>query len=114
VLLKTVLLVYSRGLMSSRKWARACRENVVYMAMSCGQQSDHSTTAAVVSSMAEQTKTVIRQFHTLSLIGRNIAKIFNKLAINMTYLFPVTFGICIYHNRSMQQPLHKINTGNLT
>ena len=51
ILLKVVLLAYSRGLISSRKIERACRENVTFMALSCMQQPDHSTIAAFVSSM---------------------------------------------------------------
>ena len=51
ILLKVVLLGYSRGLISSRQIERACKENVVFMALSCGQQPDHSTVAAFVSSM---------------------------------------------------------------
>jgi transposase len=51
ILLKIVLLGYARGLISSRKIERACRENVVFIALACGQQPDHSTIAAFVSSM---------------------------------------------------------------
>jgi transposase len=51
ILLKVVLLAYSRGLISSRKIEQACRENVVFIALACGQQPDHSTMAAFVSSM---------------------------------------------------------------
>jgi transposase len=51
VLLKVVLFGYSRGLISSREIERACKENVMFMALSCGQQPDHSTIAAFVSSM---------------------------------------------------------------
>ena len=54
VLLKIVLFGYSRGLISSRKLERACRENVVFMALSCGQQIDHSTIATFVSSMSDE------------------------------------------------------------
>ena len=54
VLLKVVLLAYSRGLISSRKIERACRENVIFMALSCGQYPDHSTVAAFISSMKNQ------------------------------------------------------------
>lgn len=54
ILLKVVLLGYSRGLISSRKIERACRENVVFMALSCGQYPDHSTIAAFVSSMKDE------------------------------------------------------------
>lgn len=53
VLLKVVLFGYSRGLISSRKIERACRENVTFMALSCGQYPDHSTIAAFVSSMKD-------------------------------------------------------------
>ena len=51
ILLKVVLFAYSRGLISSRKIERACKENVTFMALSCGQQPDHSTMATFVSSM---------------------------------------------------------------
>src|SRR4030042_1656466 len=54
ILLKIVLLGYARGLISSRKIERACRENVVFIALACGQQPDHSTIAAFVSSMKEE------------------------------------------------------------
>ena len=54
VLLKVVLLGYSRGLISSRAIERACCENVLFMAMSCNQRPDHSTIAAFVSSMKDQ------------------------------------------------------------
>jgi transposase len=54
ILLKVVLLGYSRGLMSSRKIERACCENVIFMAMSCNQRPDHSTIASFVSSMKDE------------------------------------------------------------
>jgi len=54
VLLKIVLLGYSRGLISSRDLERACRENVTFMALSCGQCPDHSTIAAFVSSLQDE------------------------------------------------------------
>jgi transposase len=60
ILLKVVLLGYSRGLTSSRQIERACCENVLFMAMSCNQRPDHSTIAAFVSSMKEQIKPLFR------------------------------------------------------
>ncbi len=51
VLIKIVLFGYSRGLISSRSLERACRENITFMALSCGQKPDHSTIAAFVSSL---------------------------------------------------------------
>jgi transposase len=54
VLLKIILFGYSRGLTTSRKLERACRENVIFMALTCGQQPDHSTIAAFVSNMKDE------------------------------------------------------------
>ena len=51
LLLKIVLPGYARGLVSSRKIEQACRENVVFIALACGQQPDHSTIATFMSSM---------------------------------------------------------------
>lgn len=45
VLLKVILLGYARGITSSRGIARACRENVVFMALS-GDSAPHFTTIA--------------------------------------------------------------------
>jgi transposase len=60
ILLKVVLLAYSRGLTSSRPIERACCENVLFMAMSCNQRPDHSTIASFVSSMKDQIKPLFR------------------------------------------------------
>ncbi len=54
VLLKIVLLAYARGIFTSRKIERACKENVVFMALSCGQEPDHSTIAPFVSSLQKE------------------------------------------------------------
>ena len=51
ILLKVVLFAYSRGLTGSRGIEQACRENVVFMALSCGVKPDHSTICGFVSSM---------------------------------------------------------------
>ena len=51
VLLKIVLFAYSRGMLHSRPIERAGKENITFMALSCGQSPDHSTIAAFVSSM---------------------------------------------------------------
>jgi len=54
VLLKVVLLGYSRGLLSSRKLEAACREQIVFMALTCGLRPDHSTIATFVSGTGEE------------------------------------------------------------
>ena len=60
VLLKVVLVAYSRGIISSRKIEQACRENTIFMALACGQVPDHSTVAAFISSMKEQIQPLFR------------------------------------------------------
>jgi len=58
VLIKIILFGYSRGLISSRSLERACLEKITFMALSCGQKPDHSTTAAFVSSIDEEVETL--------------------------------------------------------
>ncbi len=60
VLLKVVLLGYSRGLLTSRKLERACRENILFIALACGQTPDHSTIASFVSSMDQEILSVFQ------------------------------------------------------
>ena len=54
ILLKIILLSYSRGIISSRKIEQACRENVIFMAISGTQCPDHSTIANFVATMEEE------------------------------------------------------------
>lgn len=53
VLLKIVLLAYSRGIISSRKMEAACREHVLFMAVSGDSLPHFTTLAAFVSSMGD-------------------------------------------------------------
>ena len=53
ILLKIVLFAYSRGITSSRGIAQACRENVLFMALSADSQPHHSTIADFVTRMDE-------------------------------------------------------------
>ena len=54
VLLKVILLAYSRGITGSRRIERACRENILFMALSGGHQPDHATLAAFITAMNSQ------------------------------------------------------------
>ena len=73
LLLKVVLFGYSRGLISSRKIERACKENITFMALACGQQPDHSTIATFVSSMKVEIAPLFRDVllicHEMDLLG---------------------------------------------
>ncbi len=54
VLLKIILFAYSRGIVSSRKIARCCQENIVFMALSADTRPHFTTIADFVSSMEKE------------------------------------------------------------
>jgi transposase len=54
VMLKAILLSYSRGIFRSRQIERLCRDNVVFMALTGGQSPDHSTIARFIARMDMQ------------------------------------------------------------
>jgi transposase len=54
VLLKIVIYAYSRGITSSRKIEQACRENIIFMALSADTQPHFTTLADFISQMDEQ------------------------------------------------------------
>lgn len=58
ILLKIILFAYSRGIVGSRPIERACRENIIFMALGCGFQPDHSTIAHFVSSMKDEIESI--------------------------------------------------------
>ncbi len=76
VLLKIVLLAYSRGIVSSRAIEAACRNNVLFMAVS-GDSAPHFTSVAgFVAGLGEELKSIFTQVLTIcdrqGLIGREI------------------------------------------
>jgi len=60
ILLKVVLVGYSRGLIHSRKIEKACRENIIFMALCCGKVPDYSTICNFVKSMETELTEVFR------------------------------------------------------
>jgi len=54
ILLKIVLLAYSRGVTHSRKIERLCRENILFIAISADSQPHFTTIADFISSSTEQ------------------------------------------------------------
>jgi transposase len=76
ILLKIVLFGYSRGILSSRAIARACEENVVFMALSADTRPHFTTIAEFISSMEEVITRLFRDVLTVcyaeGLIGRRM------------------------------------------
>jgi transposase len=54
LLLKVVLLAFSRSMIGSRKIERACQENITFMALCCGMDPDYSTIAHFISSIKDE------------------------------------------------------------
>jgi transposase len=61
VLLKIVLLAYSRGLISSRSIERVCRENVLFMAISGDSAPQFTTIAKFVRELSPQIQALFTQ-----------------------------------------------------
>lgn len=61
ILLKIVLFAYSRGIESSRQMARACEENVTFMALSGDSRPHFTTIANFISRMEPEIGTVFQQ-----------------------------------------------------
>jgi transposase len=76
VMLKIVLLAYSRGLISSRSIERACAQNVLFMALTGDAQPSHTHIAKFVRELGEQIKPLFSQVlltcDRLGLIGRQM------------------------------------------
>ena len=76
VLIKIVLLAYSRGIIGSRKIEAACRENVLFMAVSGDSQPHFTTLSNFVSGMGELAAKLFAQVLVIcdrqGLIGREM------------------------------------------
>jgi len=58
LLLKAILFAYSQGILSSRKIEHACRHNIRFMALLCGEGPDHSTIADFIKKLGKHIETV--------------------------------------------------------
>ncbi len=54
ILLKIILLAYSKGCYTSRRIQELCRTNIQFIAISANCQPDHSTIAAFISSLQDE------------------------------------------------------------
>jgi transposase len=76
VILKIIILAYSRGIFSSRRIETLCKENILFKSISANTCPDHSTIAEFVSSIDEEICSifveVIAVCNELGLIGGEI------------------------------------------
>ena len=76
ILLKIVLYAYSKGIVSSRKIARCCCENIIFMALSADTRPHFTTIADFISSMDKEITKLFRDILLIcddqGLIGREM------------------------------------------
>lgn len=76
VLLKVILLGYARGMTSSRRIARACEENIIFIALSADSKPHFTTIADFVSTMSDEIESVFTDVlsicYTEELIGKTM------------------------------------------
>jgi transposase len=76
VMLKIVLLAYSRGVVSSRRIERLCRENVLFMAISGDSAPQFTTIAKFIRELGEEARAIFTEVlltcDRLGLIGRQM------------------------------------------
>jgi transposase len=76
ILLKIILFAYSRGITSSRKIARACEENIIFMALSAGTRPHFTTIADFISTIDKETMGIFLQIlltcDSMGLIGKEM------------------------------------------
>jgi transposase len=76
LLLKVVILAYSKGITSSRRIESMCRENIIFMALSADLQPDHSTVADFISrspeAIADLFSQIVLMCDQLGLIGKDM------------------------------------------
>jgi transposase len=76
IMLKIILFAYSKGMHSSREIERACRENIIFMALAATTQPHFTTIAHFISSMKDEIVPLFRDVLTLcysqGLIGKEM------------------------------------------
>jgi len=76
ILLKTILFAYSRGITSSRKIARRCEENIIFMALSAHTRPHFTIIADFISNQDEEATAMFQEVilicDEMGLIGRGM------------------------------------------
>jgi len=118
ILLKVILLAYARGMLSSRQIERACRENILFIALSYGYPPDHSTIAAFISSMQAEIESlfcnVLLVCQGLDLLGgTHFALDGVKLSANVSKEWSGTFDELKRKREKLQEKLQQVMADHL-
>lgn len=113
ILLKIILLAYSKGMISSRQMERACRENIIFIALSYGYAPDHSTIAQFISSMQSEIQVIFSNIllvcEELGLLGGTHFSLDGvKLSANVSKEWSGTFDELKHKRDKLQEKLQQV------
>ena len=113
ILLKVVLLAYARGILGSRQIERACRENITFMALSCGQCPDHSTISSFITSMQDEIIMIYQNILLIcekeGLLGSTSFSLDGlKLPANASKEMSGTFSELTYKKKKLEEKVSKL------
>ena len=113
IMLKIILYAYSRGIISSRKMAQTCRENVIFMALSADSCPHFTTIANFISCMEEKILPLFRNIllvcSELNLIGGDMFALDGcKLSSNASKELSGTHADLLKKKKNTEKVLRKI------
>jgi transposase len=113
ILLKVILVAYSKGMISSRQIERACQENVIFIALSYGYAPDHSTIAQFISSMQSEIQTLFSNVlvvcEEIGLLGGTHFSLDGvKLSANVSKEWSGTFDELKHKRDKLQEKLQQV------
>jgi len=113
ILLKVILVAYSKGMISSRQIERACQENIIFIALSYGYAPDHSTIAQFISSMQTEIQTlfsnVLLVCEEMGLLGGTHFSLDGvKLSANVSKEWSGTFEELKHKRDKLQEKLQQV------
>jgi len=113
ILLKVILVAYSKGLISSRQIERACQENIIFIALSYGYAPDHSTIAQFISSMQVEVQSLFSNIllvcEELGLLGGTHFSLDGvKLSANVSKEWSGTFEELKHKRDKLQEKLQQV------
>ena len=113
ILLKVILVAYSKGMLSSRQIERACQENVIFMALSYGYAPDHSTIAQFISAMQVEVQSIFSNIlvvcEEMGLLGGTHFSLDGvKLSANVSKEWSGTFDELKHKRDKLQEKLQQL------
>jgi len=113
ILLKVILVAYSKGMISSRQIERACQENIIFIALSYGYAPDHSTIAQFISSMQVEVQSIFSNIllvcEELGLLGGTHFSLDGvKLSANVSKEWSGTFDELKHKRDKLQEKLQQV------